>query len=60
MVRISGYLQSLDDFRKIPLMTTDAGVSVYLGDVARIQLGPEMRRGIAELNGEGKLREASS
>ena len=55
MVRASGYLQSLDDFRKIPLMTTEAGVPVRLGDVARIQLGPEQRRGIAELNGEGEV-----
>jgi Cu(I)/Ag(I) efflux system membrane protein CusA/SilA len=55
MVRASGYLQSLDDFRKIPLMTTDAGVSVRLGDVARVQVGPEMRRGISELNGEGEV-----
>lgn len=55
MVRASGYLTSLDDFRKIPLTTTDAGVSVRLGDVARIQVGPEMRRGIAELNGEGEV-----
>jgi Cu(I)/Ag(I) efflux system membrane protein CusA/SilA len=55
MVRASGYLKSLDDFRKIPLMTTDAGVPVRLGDVARIQVGPEMRRGIAELNGEGEV-----
>ncbi|OIR06071.1 cation efflux system protein CusA [mine drainage metagenome] len=55
MVRASGYLQSLDDFRKIPLLTTAAGVSVRLGDVARIQVGPEMRRGIAELNGEGEV-----
>jgi len=55
MVRASGYLQSLDDFRKIPLMTTEAGVPVRLGDVARIQVGPEMRRGIAELNGEGEV-----
>ncbi len=55
MVRASGYLQSLDDFRKIPLMTTDGGVSVRLGDVARIQVGPEMRRGIAELDGQGEV-----
>jgi Cu(I)/Ag(I) efflux system membrane protein CusA/SilA len=55
MVRASGYLQSLDDFRKIPLTTTEAGVPVLLGDVARIQVGPEMRRGIAELNGEGEV-----
>jgi Cu(I)/Ag(I) efflux system membrane protein CusA/SilA len=55
MVRASGYLQSLDDFRQIPLTTTDNGVAVRLGDVARIQVGPEMRRGIAELNGEGEV-----
>jgi copper/silver efflux system protein len=55
MVRASGYLQSLDDFRKIPLTTSEAGVPVRLGDVARIQVGPEMRRGIAELNGEGEV-----
>ena len=54
MVRASGYLQSLDDFRQVPLMTTDVGVSVRLGDVARIQIGPEMRRGIGELDGEGE------
>ena len=54
MVRASGYLASLDDFRAIPLMTTDAGVSVRLGDVARVQIGPEMRRGIGELDGEGE------
>src|SRR6202040_4108886 len=55
MVRASGYLQSLDDFLKIPLTTTDAGTSVRLGNVARVQVGPEMRRGIAELNGEGEV-----
>jgi Cu(I)/Ag(I) efflux system membrane protein CusA/SilA len=55
MVRASGYLQTLDDFRKIPLTVTDAGVPVRLGDVARVQVGPEMRRGIAELSGEGEV-----
>jgi len=55
MVRASGYLASLDDFRKIPLSTTAAGVSVRLGDVARIQVGPEMRRGIGELDGVGEV-----
>ena len=54
VVRASGYLTGLDDFRKIPLRTTSAGVSVRLGDVARIQLGPEMRRGVSELDGEGE------
>ncbi|MCC6070807.1 efflux RND transporter permease subunit [Massilia sp. GCM10020059] len=55
MVRAGGYLKSLGDFAAIPLATTDAGVAVSLGDVARIQLGPEMRRGIAELDGEGEV-----
>ena len=54
VVRATGLLASLDDFRKIPLNTTDAGISVRLGDVARIQIGPEMRRGIGELDGEGE------
>lgn len=54
MVRASGYLSTLDDFRAIPLVTTDAGVSVLLRDVATVQIGPEMRRGIGELNGEGE------
>jgi Cu(I)/Ag(I) efflux system membrane protein CusA/SilA len=54
MVRASGYLRSLDDFKQIPLLSTEAGVSVRLGDVARIQLGPEMRRGIGELDGQGE------
>jgi copper/silver efflux system protein len=55
MVRGKGYLSSLADFRGIPITTTDQGVAVRLGDVARIQIGPEMRRGIAELNGEGEV-----
>src|SRR6185295_14370172 len=54
VVRASGYLQTLDDFRAIPLTTTDLGVSVRLGEVARIQIGPEMRRGIGELDGAGE------
>lgn len=55
MVRARGYLTSLADFRGIPLMTSEAGVVVQLGDVARVQMGPETRRGIAELNGEGEV-----
>jgi len=54
MVRASGYLRSLEDFRAIPLGVSAAGVPVTLGDVAFVQLGPEMRRGISELNGEGE------
>jgi Cu(I)/Ag(I) efflux system membrane protein CusA/SilA len=55
MVRASGYLRSLDDFREIPLNVSETGVPVRLGDVARVQVGPELRRGIAELNGEGEV-----
>jgi Cu(I)/Ag(I) efflux system membrane protein CusA/SilA len=55
MVRASGYLKSLDDFRTIPLKTGAGGVPVLLGDVARVQLGAEMRRGIADLDGEGEV-----
>jgi len=55
MVRATGYLKTLDDFRQVPIVTSDAGIPVRLGDVAVIQLGPEMRRGIAELNGQGEV-----
>jgi len=54
MVRASGYLKTLDDFRAIPLSVVGSGIPIRLGDVATIQLGPEMRRGIAELNGQGE------
>jgi Cu(I)/Ag(I) efflux system membrane protein CusA/SilA len=54
MVRASGYLQSLEDFRAIPLGLAAGGIPVRLGDVASVQIGPEMRRGIAELNGDGE------
>ncbi len=55
MVRSSGYLKTLADFRNVVLRASDSGTPVLLGDVARIQIGPEMRRGIAELNGEGEV-----
>ncbi len=55
MVRASGYLQTLDDFNHIVLKASENGVPVYLRDVAKVQIGPEMRRGIAELNGEGEV-----
>ncbi|MDP9123175.1 MAG: efflux RND transporter permease subunit [Pseudomonadota bacterium] len=54
MVRSRGFLKSLDDFRAIPLAVSGA-TPVLLRDVATIQIGPEMRRGIAELNGEGEV-----
>ena len=53
MVRSSGYLKNVSDFKAIPLKLAN-GVPVTLGDVARIQIGPEMRRGIAELDGQGE------
>src|SRR4029078_2779982 len=55
MVRSNGYLRSLDDFRAIPLTTSEGGVPVLLGDVAHVQVGPEMRRGVADLDGEGDV-----
>ncbi|SOS30059.1 Cation efflux system protein CusA (plasmid) [Pseudomonas cerasi] len=55
MVRASGYLQSLEDFKSVPLRASATGVPVLLGQVATVQLGPEMRRGVAELDGEGEV-----
>jgi Cu(I)/Ag(I) efflux system membrane protein CusA/SilA len=54
-VRATGYLRGLEDFRRIPLRTSEAGVAVRLADVAHLQVGPELRRGIAELDGEGEV-----
>ena len=54
MVRASGYLKTLEDFRAIPLKLGVGAVPVTLGDVANIQLGPELRRGISELDGQGE------
>ena len=53
MVRSSGYLTSIADFQAIPLRLVD-GVPITLADVATIQRGPEMRRGIGEYDGEGE------
>lgn len=55
MVRAHGYLESLDDFRNIPLMVSSSGTPILLSDVAHIQIGPELRRGVTELNGEGEV-----
>lgn len=55
MVRSHGYLHSLEDFRDVLLNANDAGTPVLLRDVATVRIGPEMRRGIAELNGEGEV-----
>ncbi|PJG59295.1 efflux RND transporter permease subunit, partial [Aeromonas cavernicola] len=55
MVRASGYLKSVEDLKQIPLGTTVRGAPLLLGDVADVITGPQMRRGIAELNGEGEV-----
>lgn len=55
MVRVSGYLQSIADIENIPLGTNQKGTPLLLKDVAAVKLGPQMRRGIAELNGEGEV-----
>ncbi|MFQ5534538.1 MAG: efflux RND transporter permease subunit [Sphingomonadales bacterium] len=54
MVRASGYIDDLDDLKKIPLGHTEMGTPIFLEDLAEIRLGPELRRGIGELNGEGE------
>jgi Cu(I)/Ag(I) efflux system membrane protein CusA/SilA len=55
MVRASGYLQNVDDLAQIPLGVSATGTPIILSDVADIRLGPQMRRGIAELDGEGEV-----
>ncbi len=55
MVRATGYLKSLEDLRLIPLGVNERGTPIRLADVAEIRLGPQMRRGIAELDGEGEV-----
>ncbi|MEA3587817.1 efflux RND transporter permease subunit [Pseudidiomarina sp. 1APP75-27a] len=56
MVRGTGYIQSLDDLQNLPLpVQSAAGTNITLADVATVRRGPESRRGIAELNGEGEV-----
>jgi Cu(I)/Ag(I) efflux system membrane protein CusA/SilA len=55
MVRASGYLQSAEDIGNIPLGVNKNGTPLLLKDVADIGIGPQMRRGVAELNGEGEV-----
>lgn len=54
MVRASGYVQSIEDLKNIPLRLSDSGTPLLLGDVAEIVEGPQMRRGVGDLNGEGE------
>ena len=55
MVRLTGYLRGLDDLAAIPLGADQDGVPTLLGDVAELRVGPAMRRGVAELDGEGEV-----
>ena len=55
MVTATGYIQSVQDIEKIPLGINEQGTPLRIGDVANVNLGPQMRRGIAELNGEGEV-----
>tara|TARA_R110001599_G_scaffold58415_1_gene161268 strand:- start:1820 stop:4951 length:3132 start_codon:yes stop_codon:yes gene_type:complete len=55
MLRATGYIQSVEDLETIPLGVNDNGTALLLRDVAEIGVGPQMRRGIAELNGEGEV-----
>jgi Cu(I)/Ag(I) efflux system membrane protein CusA/SilA len=54
-VRATGYLKNLDDFRNVPVGLGAGGTPILLGAVARIQIGPEIRRGISELDGKGEV-----
>ncbi|AXT74278.1 efflux RND transporter permease subunit [Vibrio sp. dhg] len=54
MVRTTGYLTSIEDIQALPLKVTKEGTPLMLGDIADISVGPQMRRGISELNGEGE------
>ncbi|TGZ36496.1 Cation efflux system protein CusA [Photobacterium damselae subsp. damselae] len=54
MVRATGYIKNIADLKNIPLGVTSKGTPLLLGDVADINLGPQMRRGISEFNGEGE------
>ncbi len=55
MVRVSGYLQKIEDIEQVPLGLNENGTPLLLRDVADIKMGPQMRRGVAELNGEGEV-----
>lgn len=55
LIRGRGYIRSLADIQNLAVATGDNGVPIRVRDVARVELGPEMRRGIVELNGEGEV-----
>lgn len=55
MVRTRGYLRGIEDLEQVPIMVTGMGTPVLLRDIARVQIGPEMRRVVADLDGEGEV-----
>ncbi|MCH8080644.1 MAG: efflux RND transporter permease subunit [Proteobacteria bacterium] len=55
MVRATGYISSLEHLRNIPLGVSNKGTPILLADIAEVRTGPQLRRGIAELNGEGEV-----
>ena len=55
MVRGLGYIKTLEDIEEIPLGVDDSGTPIFIRDVGRVQLGPDLRRGLVELNGEGEV-----
>ncbi|MGH8245992.1 MAG: efflux RND transporter permease subunit, partial [Gammaproteobacteria bacterium] len=55
LVRGRGYIRSIEDIAALPVASDGKGTPVRVGDVGRVELGPEMRRGVAELNGEGEV-----
>lgn len=55
MVRVSGYVKTLDDLRQVPIRLGAGGTPVLLADVARVQFGPQLRTGMAELDGQGEV-----
>ena len=55
MVRGLGYIRSIDDLNSIPVAVDANGTPVRLRDVAQVHLGPELRRGVVDLNGEGEV-----
>lgn len=54
MVRATGYIKSIEDLELVPLGASNNGTPILLKDIAQVDMGPQMRRGIAELNGEGE------
>ena len=55
LVRSTGYIKSVDDLAQIPIAVNANGTPIQLADIAEVRVGPQMRRGIAELNGEGEV-----